>query len=56
MVLWKLVAPAKGDEKEMSKELGGGVGDSILIEANGREMGWGLQGETGKGGQHLECK
>jgi hypothetical protein len=53
LVLWRLVAPAKEDASGVRQERVGGW-RSILLEANGRGMGWGgAEGRLRMG--HLTC-
>lgn len=49
LVLWRLVAPAKGDSRGVRQEWVGGW-ESNLLEAKGRGMRWGFaEGRLGKG-------
>ena len=49
LVLWRLVAPANGDAREVRHEWVGGWG-SILLEANGSSDGVGVaEGRPGRG-------
>ena len=52
LVLWRLDAPEKEDGREVRPELVGGWG-STLLEAKGREMGWGVHGGEAKKGDNI---